>query len=158
MATAEQLAEIRARKGYAGRKKGQTNKITKDLKKAYLGAFDALGGMEGLINWGEKNPDLFYGQISKLLPKGVEIKAEHELQINIISAIPEPLPLEECDIVDVSPEKPPISEKTAPENAQAARKKMDLYQSMGQKRSKNRKNPKRWKTPKCHKRVEYGPF
>lgn len=148
MATAEQLAEIRARKGYAGRKKGQTNKITKDLKKAYLGAFDALGGMEGLINWGEKNPDLFYGQISKLLPKGVEIKAEHELQINIISAIPEPLPLEECDIVDVSPEKPPISEKTASENAPGCAKKDGSIPEHGPKKVKKPEKSEKMENPK----------
>ena len=93
VATAEQLAEIRSRKGYAGRKKGQTNKITKDLKAVYLKAFDKLGGLQGLVDWGETNPDLFYSQISKLLPKGLEIKSDQELTINIISNIPEPLPL-----------------------------------------------------------------
>jgi hypothetical protein len=77
----------------AGRKTGSPNKITKDLKKVYLQAFDKMGGLEGLIAWGKENPDLFYSQISKLLPKGIEIKSEHELQINIITAIPEPLPL-----------------------------------------------------------------
>jgi len=62
-------------------------------KKIYLGAFDALGGLEGLIDWGRQNPDAFYSQISKLLPKGIEIKSDQELTINIISNIPEPLPL-----------------------------------------------------------------
>jgi len=76
-----------------GRRKGSRNRLTQGLKDAYLGAFDALGGEQGLIAWGKKNPDLFYGQISKLLPKGIEIKTDQELTINIISNIPEPLPL-----------------------------------------------------------------
>jgi hypothetical protein len=92
-ANAETAARMRAAKGYVGRLPGQKNKITKDLKKVYLGAFDALGGLEGLIAWGKKSPDLFYSQISKLLPKGIEIKSDQELTINIITAIPEPLPL-----------------------------------------------------------------
>jgi len=91
--TAEQMAELRSRKKTPGRPPGADGKVTKDLKKAYLGAFDAMGGMAGLIKWGEKSPDLFYGQISKLLPKGLEIKSDQELTINIISNIPEPLPL-----------------------------------------------------------------
>ena len=103
-ANAETAARMREAKGYAGRPKGSTNKITKDLKKAYLGAFDAMGGMEALIAWGKKSPDLFYSQISKLLPKGIEIKSDNELTINIISAIPEPLPLEAIDIEQL-PEK-----------------------------------------------------
>ena len=73
-----------------GRRKGSRNRLTQGLKDAYLGAFDSLGGMEGLIVWGKKNPDLFYGQISKMLPKGIEINSESELVINIISNIPEP--------------------------------------------------------------------
>ena len=109
-ATAEKMAELRSMRKHPGRPPGSSNSITKDLKKAYLGAFDALGGMQGLINWGEKQPDLFYGQISKLLPKGIEIKSDNELTINIISAIPEPLPLEAIDIE-------PLPEKTGPEDA-----------------------------------------
>ena len=76
-----------------GRKRGSRNRLTRDIKKAYLGAFNELGGEAGLIRWGRENPDAFYSQISKLLPKGIEIKSENDLVINIISAIPEPRPL-----------------------------------------------------------------
>lgn len=120
---AETAARMREAKGYAGRPKGAKNHVTNDLKKVYLQAFEKLGGLQGLVEWGEKSPDLFYGQISKLLPKGIEIKAEHELQINIITAIPEPKPLPAeyaRDYIDVSP-KPggldaPVPD-TAPEDA-----------------------------------------
>ena len=81
-----------------GRPKGVPNKITTDLKEAYLEVFEMKGGVRGLFAWAEENPDLFYSHISKLLPKGLEIKSENDLTFNIISAIPEPLPLEQSDI------------------------------------------------------------
>ena len=77
----------------AGRKKGTKNKVTKDIKSCYMEVFDRMGGAEGLLKWAEENPDVFYGQISKMLPKDLEIKSEHDLTINIISNIPEPKPL-----------------------------------------------------------------
>ena len=103
---AEVAVKIRTAKGYDGHPKGSQNKITKDLKKVYLQAFEKLGGLQGLVDWGEKSPDLFYGQISKLLPKGIEIKSDQELTINIITNIPEPKPLPPeyaRDYVDVTP-------------------------------------------------------
>ena len=99
-----------------GRPPGAKNKITKDLKKVYLQAFEKLGGLQGLVDWGEKSPDLFYGQISKLLPKGIEIKTDQELTINIITAIPEPLPLpaEYARVIEkTGPEDGPQSTATA---------------------------------------------
>jgi hypothetical protein len=77
----------------AGRKKGTPNKITKDIKSCYMEVFDRMGGAEGLLKWAKQNPDVFYSQISKLLPKGIEMKSDQGLTINIITAIPEPLPL-----------------------------------------------------------------
>jgi len=77
----------------AGRKPGTPNKITKDIKSCYMEVFDRMGGAEGLLKWAKENPDVFYGQISKLLPKGIEMKSDQELTINIITAIPEPKPL-----------------------------------------------------------------
>ena len=115
--TAEQMAELRSRKKTPGRPPGSCNSTTKDLKRVYLTAFDRMGGVDALIEWGTKSPDLFYSQISKLLPKGVEIKTDQQLTINIISAIPEPLPLEECDLIDVTPEKAQLPDKTASEDA-----------------------------------------
>ena len=77
----------------SGRRRGSRNKITRDLKAVYMTVFEKMGGVQGLLDWARKNPDVFYSQISKMLPKDLEIKTEHELQINIISAIPEPKPL-----------------------------------------------------------------
>ena len=76
-----------------GRPPGTRNRITKDIKACYLEVFRRMGSTQGLFKWARANPDVFYGQISKLLPKGLEIKTDQQLQINIISAVPEPLPL-----------------------------------------------------------------
>ena len=77
----------------AGRPTGRKNQYTKDIKNAYLEAFEKLGGIKGLVSWAKDNPDLFYSHVAKMLPKDIEIKSDQELTINIITAIPEPLPL-----------------------------------------------------------------
>ena len=149
---AETAARMRAAKGYDGRPKGSRNKVTNDLKKVYLQAFDKLGGLQGLIDWGQKSPDLFYGQISKLLPKGLEIKTDQELTINIISNIPEPkaLSAEYARPIDVTPEKPQIPEKTASEDAPESTLSPSPIPKVGRNKAKKRKNVK---TPKRQKGV-----
>ena len=79
-----------------GRAKGSINKVTKDLKKAYVEVFDQRGGAAGLAKWAESNPDAFYAQVSRLLPKDVEITEKKDLTITIRSAIAEPqaIPIE----------------------------------------------------------------
>ena len=54
-----------------GRPKGLKNKFTTDLKAAYLEAFEKRGGVQGLLDWAETSPDVFYSQVSKMLPKEV---------------------------------------------------------------------------------------
>ena len=61
-----------------GRKKGSKNKITKDLKAAYLEAFDKRGGVQGLLDWAEKSPDAFYNQVSKLFPKDIKVGGDED--------------------------------------------------------------------------------
>jgi hypothetical protein len=153
---AQTAARMRAAKGYDGRPKGSKNKITKDLKKVYLGAFDALGGLQGLIAWGKKSPDLFYSQISKLLPKGIEIKSDQELTINIITAIPEPLPLpaEFARVVDVIPEKVEIGQKTASEDAPESTLSPPPIPKAGEKKGKKRVKSKDAKQPKVSQKVK----
>ena len=156
MGTAVGAAKSRAKqkaKGIVfgtGRPPGAKNKITKDLKKAYLGAFDAMGGMEGLIAWGKKSPDLFYSQISKLLPKGIEIKSDQELTINIITAIPEPLPLpaEFARVIDAIPEKAKIEQKTGPEDAPESTLSPSPIPKARAKKAKKGAKSKKLKKPK----------
>lgn len=55
--------------GGGGRKKGSLNTRTKEVKEAIELAFDKLGGVDALVRWGKKRPDIFYGQVwPKLLP------------------------------------------------------------------------------------------
>ena len=74
----------------SGRPTGRKYQYTKDIKTAYLEAFEKLGGIKGLVEWAQDNPGQFYSHIAKMLPKDVEIKSDSELTINIITAIPEP--------------------------------------------------------------------
>ena len=59
-------------KKQGGRKKGTPNKVTADLKAAYLEAFEKRGGVQGLLDWAEESQDAFYTQVSKMLPKEIE--------------------------------------------------------------------------------------
>ena len=62
---------IKNLKKATGRPKGKKNKFTVDLKAAYMEAFEQRGGVKGLLEWAEKSPDIFYGQVSKMLPKEI---------------------------------------------------------------------------------------
>ena len=64
-----------------GRKKGSKNRITKDLKTAYLEAFERRGGVDGLLEWADKSPDAFYGQISKMLPREVVADVQNNIML-----------------------------------------------------------------------------
>ena len=109
MGTAEGMAKCRAKKTTPGRPPGAKNKITKDLKTAYMEAFDARGGWKGLLEWAEAAPDAFYGQVSKMLPK--EVQAEIKQSVLSISwGNPEQIPEAEVIVPEIeevaSPELP----------------------------------------------------
>lgn len=57
-----------------GRQKGTPNKMTRNVKEALSQAFDDIGGISSLVEWGRANPDEFYKLWVKLLP--TEVKAE----------------------------------------------------------------------------------
>ncbi len=59
-----------------GRPKGCKNRFT-DLKEVFIEAFEDLGGVSGLVQWGRKNRGQFYQILSRLFPK--EIKAEVDM-------------------------------------------------------------------------------
>ncbi|MHB9879108.1 hypothetical protein ACSMXM_05540 [Pacificimonas sp. ICDLI1SI03] len=58
-----------------GRKKGQLNRVTVEVKNALEDAFDGVGGVPALIAWGKEKPDQFFPLWAKLMP--VQINAEH---------------------------------------------------------------------------------
>jgi hypothetical protein len=57
-----------------GRQPGSVNKVTQSVKEALEQAFDDMGGVAALSQWGRANPGEFYKIWSRLLPR--ELKAE----------------------------------------------------------------------------------
>jgi hypothetical protein len=54
----------------SGRKRGVPNRLTKSAKEAFELAFDGLGGVAGLIAWGERHRTAFYRLYARLIPPG----------------------------------------------------------------------------------------
>lgn len=54
-----------------GRKKGTPNKNTAAIKDAFRTAFEQMGGIHSLVEWGKENPTQFYQLVSKLIPTEV---------------------------------------------------------------------------------------
>jgi hypothetical protein len=51
-----------------GRLRGSLNKTHTSVRIALLEAYRQLGGVDGLVSWGRKSPDLFYPMLKALLP------------------------------------------------------------------------------------------
>jgi len=63
----------------AGRPKGSQNKLTKAAKEAFQAAFDELGGVQALVNWGKRKPDAFYALYARLIP----VDNQHSGNLNL---------------------------------------------------------------------------
>lgn len=66
------MAAPKGHKRYGGRKKGSVNKTTTAVKAALHEAFEQLGGVPKLVEWGKDNPGEFFKLWVKTLP--TEIK------------------------------------------------------------------------------------
>lgn len=55
----------------AGRPKGSSNKITKDVRSAIQNAFETLGGEDYLVQVGRDNPTTFCKLLGHILPKEI---------------------------------------------------------------------------------------
>lgn len=51
-----------------GRPFGAKNIATASIRWGFVEAYRLLGGVDGLVKWGRRKPDLFYPLITKLLP------------------------------------------------------------------------------------------
>lgn len=57
-----------------GRPQGAVNKVSRTAKENFAQAFDALGGMEGMVEWAKSDPDnlkTFYSLYARLIPTEV---------------------------------------------------------------------------------------
>jgi hypothetical protein len=70
-----------------GRRKGTPNKVTASIKAAFSDAFDKLGGVPSLVQWGRENQTEFYKLVSKLIPSEVSMSGEMTpLVIDLVTA------------------------------------------------------------------------
>ena len=72
----------------AGRKKGTSNKVSKNIKDNFEAVFEKLGGAQGFYDWAKKNAHTqgaFYQMYSKMLPSNVDMahsgKIDHAIFI-----------------------------------------------------------------------------
>lgn len=63
-----------------GRAIGQRNKMTLRAKESLEEAFDRMGGVAGLVRWGQSNPTGFYQLWGRLIPKDVTVGADAGLE------------------------------------------------------------------------------
>ena len=70
-------------KGNPGKPVGAKSKVTTSMRQAWMDAFEGIGGVEALIEWGtkEKNRPAFYSLASKLIP--IDITTSEGLTINV---------------------------------------------------------------------------
>jgi hypothetical protein len=69
----------------AGRPKGVPNKLTTAAKEAFALAFEGVGGVEKLTEWGRENPGEFFKLYARLIPIDVSGSLEHSgaLDVNL---------------------------------------------------------------------------
>lgn len=63
----------------SGRKKGTSNKVTKNIKENFEAVFEKLGGVKGFCDWAKKNAHTqgaFYSMYSKMLPSNVTVDGD----------------------------------------------------------------------------------
>jgi len=66
-----------------GRPKGSKNKVSTSLKDMFLAVFEDTGGVEKFKEWvnaNNRNRQIFYGWLSKMLPSNVVEDIKHEFE------------------------------------------------------------------------------
>jgi hypothetical protein len=80
-------AKTQFKKGNPGRRKGSKDKRTVAVAEALQAAFDGIGGVEALINYGKRDTEGFYKLWVKMLPQS--IKADITMNAPLIEIIQE---------------------------------------------------------------------
>jgi len=70
-------------KKFGGRQKGTPNKNTTAVKSALIEAFERLGGVDKLVEFGEENPIEFYRLWVKVLPTQLNDSESNKQPITI---------------------------------------------------------------------------
>lgn len=80
------MAAPKGNKFSPGRPKGTPNKLTVDTKAALQKAFEDLGGVESLVEWGRENQGAFYNLWSKLIPVEAKVAGAGENGEHLVKA------------------------------------------------------------------------
>lgn len=75
-------------KGNPGRPVGTKNKVTQSMREAFKDAFDKMGGVDALVEWGSmpQNRGAFYQLASKLIPIEVSGTDGKEIVVKFIES------------------------------------------------------------------------
>tara|TARA_R110000737_G_C14282504_1_gene432531 strand:+ start:125 stop:472 length:348 start_codon:yes stop_codon:yes gene_type:complete len=71
------MTEIKKR----GRKKGSTNKITKDMREILMVSFQKAGGVDYLVKQSVESPVAYLGLLGKIVPSQVAVSVSHSLDL-----------------------------------------------------------------------------
>lgn len=72
------------------RPKGSPNVLTKTIREAILDSFEAIGGVKWLQKLAAEDPRSYSGLLAKAMPTQVEGAGGGPVQIQIVTAIPDP--------------------------------------------------------------------
>jgi hypothetical protein len=75
-----------------GRKKGTPNKATVGVKAALLQAFDQMGGVKFLVEWGKEHPSEFFALWGKLIPQEVRNPDGESFRVEMVEEIVDAAP------------------------------------------------------------------
>ena len=73
-----------------GRKPGATNKVTRSAKEAYALAFEGLGGVAALQQWGRENLTEFYKIPARLIPTESHVSGADGAPLGVVILPPVP--------------------------------------------------------------------
>jgi hypothetical protein len=67
-----------------GRKHGELNKLTREVRNLILGALDKAGGEKYLVRQAHENPVAFLALRGKCLPRDLKIEPNVDIKINFV--------------------------------------------------------------------------
>ena len=73
------MAKHKFEKGNSGRPVGTKNKVTQSAREAFQEAFEKMGGVDALMEWGQVHPSAFYNLYGRMIP----IEHQHSGAVDI---------------------------------------------------------------------------